>query len=713
MFKKLFLLTLLSGLVAAEATATAPSTYRDIVALRAMNRRAQGIRPMSDGRHYTILENNSVVRYNYADDLPGQTLLASPGDDFPIVDYQFSPDGTRMLVARGAEPIYRRSYTTRYYLSDEEGLRPILTEMEGTRDASFSPDGRTIAFSSGNDLYLYDIEADSVRRITRDGRWNETINGTTDWVYEEECAFTRAYAFSPDGRRLAFLRFDESQVPLFEMMRFDGTLYNRAYTFKYPKAGDRNSEVDLFVYDLDTERTERIDAGPDRGQYLLQPLWTPDGRLCFQRLNRRQNHYELVLCLPDGTQRVIFDEQSPTYVDHTNKPLQFLPDGRRFLIGEETSTGFRHLYLYSIDKGLLRPVTQGEWEVTDFVGLRGDKVYYLSTEGSPLRRDLYRIGLNGKGKQRLTPGDGFYSIAPSADLSYYICEGSNSTTPSRTEVFTADGRPLRTLADNAELRERLAQTDLPVREFFTFTTERGDELNGYLLKPADFDPAKRYPVLMTQYSGPGSQQVSDRWAPDWESALTAHGYVVACVDPRGTGFRGEAFRKATYGNLGALEVEDQISAARYLARQSWVDADRIGIYGWSFGGFMALGCACKGDGLFKMAIAVAPVTSWRYYDSIYTENYNGLPEDYPEGYDGNSPINLAHLLRDDRTRLLLIHGTADDNVHFQNAMEMARALNRWGKRYDMMVYPDQNHSMMPDDTINVREKMIEYTLQNL
>lgn len=579
MLKKLLLLILLGTAFTAQAEAAAPSTYRDIARLRAMNQRAQGIRPAADGKSYTTLRGNAIERHSYTKDAPGELLFEWKNDkeNRDIADYQFSPDGKLLLLSIGSEPIYRHSYTTDYYLKDADGLRPILTDLSDTRDASFSP----------------------------------------------------------------------------------------------------------------------------------------DGRLCFQRMNRRQNHFEAVLCNPDGTQQVIYDERSPKYVDHLNKTFYFLEDGRRFIVREETSTGYMHLYLYGIGQGVLHPITQGEWEVTDFVGLRSDKVYYISTESSPLKRDLYRIGLDGKHKERLTPGDGYYSIYPSADLSYYICEGGGSSAPGRTDVFNAAGKRVRTLYDNAPLKEALAEAGLPVREFFTFTTERGDELNGYMLKPLDFDPAKCYPVLLTQYSGPGSQQVAEVWGPDWEDALVTHGYIVVCVDPRGTGYRGEEFKKLTYGDLGRLEVEDQISTARYMARQSWVDPARIGIYGWSYGGFMALGCAFRGEGLFKMAIAVAPVTSWRYYDSIYTENFNGLPEDHPKGYDDNSPVNLAHLFRDDSTRLLIVHGTADDNVHFQNTMEMVRALNKLGKQYDMMVYPDQNHSMMPDDMIHVREKMLRYTLENL
>ena len=712
--KKLLLPIFLCAAVAAQSQPSEPLRYKDIQELKSRNKSVVGIRPAGDGIHYTVQEDNTIVRYDYAKEGEGTVLFRTPDAQFQIVDYQFSPDGRQLLVANGATPIYRHSYTTRYYLQDEAGVRPILSELSGTRDASFSPDGRMIAFSSGNNLYLYDIAADSVRQITRDGAWNEVINGTTDWVYEEECAFTQAYAFSPDGKKIAYLRFDESEVPLFEMMRYDGTLYNKAQSFKYPKAGDTNSTVDLYVYDLTSGRTERIDVGPDRGQYVLGPAWTPDGRLYFERMNRRQNHFEIVLCNPDGTQQVIYDERSPKYVDHHNKKPYFLPDGKRFIIREETSAGFMHLYLYHVDKGLLNPITSGDWEVADFIGVRGNKVYYTSTEGSPLRRNLYRINLNGKHKERLTTNDGFYKISPSSDLSYYIAEFSTNTTPTLTQIFDANGKLVRTLEDNAELRSYLAEHQvLSEREFFTFTTERGDTLNAYMVKPRDFDPTHRYPVLLTQYSGPGSQQVADRWAPDWEDALVSHGYIVVCTDPRGTGFRGEEFKKLTYGNMGAMEVEDQLSLARYMARQSYVDPDRIGIYGWSYGGFMALGCALKGDGLFKMAIAVAPVTSWRYYDSIYTENYNGMPQDYPQGYDDNSPINFADRLNDQKTRLIIIHGTADDNVHFQNTVEMTRALNKACKLYDMMVYPDQNHSMQPDHMGHVREKMLQYSLDNL
>lgn len=709
---KNYILFLAAALLTA-GIARAQGEYDDIVRLRSMNRYVAGIRPMADGEHYTTLENNEILRYAYAAETPGKRLLPAASAGVRITDYVFSPDERRILIASGRQPIYRHSYTTTYSLVDGERMIPVLREAESPRDASFSPDGTRIAYSDRNDLYIYDIATQTTRRLTDDGAWNSVINGTTDWVYEEEFGTTRAYAFSPDGTRLAYLRFDEREVPLMEMMRFDGKLYNRAYSFKYPKAGERNSVVQLWTVDLQTGEKSRIETGPEEDQYIPRIGFTPDGRLWFFRLNRRQNTFEMILCEPHGAQRTIYEERAQQYVDRVDDGTVTFVDRDRFLVRQESHTGYMHLYLYSIRRGLLAQVTKGDWEVTGVVSATDRRVWYLSTETSPLRRNLYSIRLDGKEKRRLTDDTGFCSAAPSAGMKYYILTTSSAASPNRVEVCDAEGNPLRTLADSRELRAELTATQRPVKEFFTFTTERGDELNAYLIRPRDFDPSRQYPVLLTQYSGPGSQSVQDRWSMDWENALVEKGYVVACTDGRGTGYRGEKFKKQTYGRLGALEVEDQLSFARYLADQPWVDASRIGIYGWSYGGFMALSCALKGHGLFRMAIAVAPVTSWRYYDTIYTEVYNNLPQYNAAGYDDNSPLNFAQMLDDERTRLLLIHGTADDNVHFQNTVEMSRALNRFGKRYDMMVYPDQNHSMMPDDTRNVRQKMIDYTLQNL
>ena len=705
--------TALAAALLCATGAEAGNEYAEIARLQALNERVYGIRSMADGEHYTTLEGNDIRKYAYATAGSGESLLPTPAANLTITDYALSPDERMILIASGRKPIYRHSYTTQYHLAADGRLQPILREAEAPRDASFSPDGSRIVYSDRNDLYLYDIQSRKTRRLTDDGAWNAIINGTTDWVYEEEFGTTRAYAFSPDGSQLAYLRFDETEVPLMEMMRFDGQLYNKAYSFKYPKAGEKNSVVELWVADLNSGTKQRIDTGRESDQYIPRIGYTPDGRLWYYRLNRRQNTFEVVLCEPHGAQRVIYEERSQQYVERVDDGTITFVDKDRFLVRQESHTGYMHLYLYSIRRGFLAQVTKGPWEVTAVVGTDGKRVWYLSTETSPLRRNLYSVRLDGKEKRRLTTGEGYYTVVPSRGMKYCITTFSNATTPNRVEICDAEGVTVRTLADSHALREELAATQRPVKEFFTFTTERGDTLNAYIIKPRDFDPAKRYPVLLSQYSGPGSQQVADRWSLDWEDALVDKGYIVVSADGRGTGFRGERFKKQTYGRLGALEVEDQLSLARHMAAQPWVDAQRIGIYGWSYGGFMAVSCALKGLGLFRMAIAVAPVTSWRYYDTIYTEIYNNLPQYNAAGYDDNSPIHFARMLDDRKTRLLLIHGTADDNVHFQNTIEMARALNQAGKQYDMMVYPDQNHSMMPDDTRNVRQKMIDYTLEHL
>ena len=696
-----------AAMCAVALSATAQNEYGEVRSARAANRSVYGLRPTTDGEHYTVSDRSGIVRHAYADRSDTVRLLKT---SFPIADYAFSPDERAILFAdaRSVKPIYRHSYTADYWLA--EGAEKPRKILEGVRDVSFSPDGRRLAFAKGNDLWLYDTRSGDSTRITDDGEWNSVINGTSDWVYEEEYGFTKAYAFSPDALKIAYLRFDESKVPTFEMMRYDNTLYNKAYSFKYPKAGDANSVVELWVYDISKGEKRRIDTGYETDQYIFNPAWTPTGELYFYRVNRLQNRFEVVLQRKNGSQRVIYSEESPRYVERPDAQTVTFVDMHRFIVREETTAGRMHLYLHTVFGGRLYTLTKGDWDVTSIVAADKKRVYYMSTEQSPLRRDLYTVSIDGKGKRRLTTGDGFHTIIPSRGMKYYVQTFSNASTPNIITVHRADGRAIDTLADSRAAVA--AHGEWAQRRFERFVTERGDTLDYYIQLPAGFDPAKRYPVLLTQYSGPGSQQVRDRWSLDWEDALTRKGYIVACCDGRGTGFRGEEFKKCTYGDLGRRETEDQISFAKMLAALPYVDAGRIGIYGWSYGGFMALNCALHGEGLFRMAIAVAPVTSWRYYDTIYTEIYNGLPQTNAKGYDDNSPLSHAAKLSP-RTRLLIMHGTADDNVHFQNSMEMCRALNRAGKQYDMMVYPDQNHSMLPNCTSNIRQKMIEYTVRNL
>ena len=658
---------------------------------------------------YMELEGNFVKLYDYHRRSEGVTVFKT---DNIIMSYVKSPDGTMALYEKwdGESPrqdIYRHSFISDFYVACPDGSTILI---EDVRDISFSPNSKLLAMSYNNDIFLYDLDTNEIYPITDDGKWNHIINGTTDWVYEEEYGFTKAYAFSPNSEEIAYLKFDESRVNEFEMMRYDNKLYNTAYRFKYPKAGDDNSIVTLHVYNIATRETRQIDTGAETNQYIPRIDYTPAGNLFYYRVNRLQNHFEVVMVAEDGSQRVIYDEQDERYVERPNAKTITFVDGDRFIVREETSAGWFHLYLHSVAEGRLCALTSGNWEVTDIVGISPDKktVYYMSTEQSPLERHLYSVNLDGTKKTCILSKPGYWRVFPSANMKYFAAEHSATDCYPTAAVYNAKGKMLRSLMIDAPATTEPAYQ----REYATFTTERGDELQYYLIYPEKFDPAKQYPVLLTQYSGPGSQEIENRWTTDWEETLARNGYIVACCDARGTGFRGEEYKKVTYANLGRCEVEDQISFARYLASQTFIDAKRIGIYGWSYGGFMALGCALKGDGLFKMAISVAPVTSWRYYDSIYTEIYNGLPQDNPAGYDDNSPINFADRLSLN-TRLLIIHGTADDNVHFQNAMEMCRALNNAGKQYDMMVYPDQNHSMRPTGMIHIRQKMVDYCLENL
>jgi dipeptidyl-peptidase-4 len=572
-------------------------------------------------------------------------------------------------------PLYRRSFTARYELI---GGGPV-------REAALSPDKKLVGFVREGDLYVKELATGVETRITGDGDRGRIINGATDWVYEEEYAFTRAWEFSPDSRRIAWLRFDESLVPEFSMMRYDGKLYPEPYTFKYPKAGEVNSTVTLHVRDLESGATRQIDTGTEKDQYIPRIGWTPpgsrstDGELFFYRVNRLQNHFEVVLAGADGATRVIYDETSPSYVERPDdRTVTFLDDGDRFIVRQETRTGWMHLYLHTISKGFSNAVTSGEWEVTGIEEIADGRVRYVSTEMGSMIRSRWSVRLDGSDKRPEEPH-------PAVGVT----------------VDRGAGVPPVEMAPND-------------REYFSFVNSDGVRIVGWLMRPANFDPEKRYPLLMSQYSGPGSVSVSylpvGRGDMAMFEPLLEAGYMVACVDPRGTGGRGEAFKKSTYGRLGKLETEDQIAAARHLASRPYVDPARIGIYGWSYGGFVALNSILKGADVFSLAVAVAPVTSWRFYDTIYTEIYNGLPQDNPKGYDENSPVNYAELLRG---KLLLIHGTGDDNVHVQNSFEMAKALVKAGKSFDMMIYPDDNHSMVPTGRTHVREKIVSWVIENL
>ncbi|MFR7708832.1 MAG: S9 family peptidase, partial [Alistipes inops] len=554
-------LGLLLGLAAVACTAYGASpqfTYADIAAGKFAQRTVAGLRSMADGEHYTVLDSGRVVVFSYASgDREG--VLASPEDIGAawqrIADYRLSPAEDKVLFRLDGKPLYRRSAYSSYVVYDtESGEAAPLHESDSLRYAVFSPDGERVAFVLRNNIYVKELATGRETAVTTDGVPNHIINGMPDWVYEEEWGLEDALRWSPDGEKLAFLRFDESGVRDYSLDLYgpDGSTpeddvtaprYPRRFTYKYPMAGEANSAVSLHVYDLASGRTTHVDVGPERDQYLPFFGWTPAGALCFYRINRLQNHLEVFVDDLKGTRKMIYEERSDKYIDNIGMgTVTFLSDGDRFIVKNETRTGFSHLYMYSMERGFLYPLTEGEWEVRSLVCATDERVWFLSNETSPLRNNLYVVGTNGKGKRRLTKGEGTYAIAPSEGCKYYISYFSNSSTPNTVTLHDSRGRLLRTLEDNAELKEYIASVGYPVREFFTFpVTHEGRriELNCYIVKPADFDPGGSYPVLFTQYSGPASQQVLDRWFVDWEDALVQQGYLVVCMDPRGTGGRGE------------------------------------------------------------------------------------------------------------------------------------------------------------------------------
>ena len=712
--KKLILsLALCCSMVCANAGK--PFTYADIQKGTFAQKSVPAPRSMANGLSYTALNKGKVVRYSYA---TGQLegVMFDNGSVKPAITpsgYQLSPDEKTILLETNVNPIYRHSYTADYYLYVIETgeLKPLLTEGN-QKIARFSPDGKKIAFVRENNLFVVDVQSGELSQLTTDGKYNNIINGHTDWVYEEEFGFTDGFQWSPDSKKIAYYRFDESHVSVYPMNRFDNKLYPTVYSFKYPKAGEPNAYVDIYVHDLESGNRTKIDVGAEKDQYIPWIQWTSKGQLTLFRANRLQNDIDLMVADNSGATRVIYEESDPRYIERiSSETATFLEDGDRYIVFSERN-GWRHMYLYSISKGFLNQITDGQWEVTQLCGVDEKKgiVYYMSTETSPLEKNLYSIKLNGKGKKRITPEAGTYTINFSKGMKYYMSKYSNITTPMTISLHTADGKLVRMIEDNAKLKATLEEYGVPQKEFFTFKNSMDIPLNGYMIKPNNFDPNKKYPVFMTQYSGPGSQSVMNRWQMTWEEALVQEGYIVVCVDGRGTGYRGADFRKCTYGNLGYFEVVDQTDAAKYLATLPYVDGSRIGIYGWSFGGFMSLNCILKSADVFKLAISIAPVTNWRYYDSIYTEIYNGLPQNNPEGYDQNSPINFADRLKG---KLLIVHGSADDNVHMQNAMEMIRQLVNAGKQFDMMIYPDKNHSILGEARHHLMNHCIKYVKENL
>ncbi|MGB5692985.1 MAG: S9 family peptidase [Flavobacteriaceae bacterium] len=721
MTKLFFTLLLVMGI---GVTACAQKKKIELEEIWGAEFRTEGLaalRSLQNGEEYTVLNYDSALRkssvdkYSYTSLEQTGTVVSS--DDIPGVNYfatyEFSADERRMLIATDVENIYRHSARAIYYFYDRDSGSAFRISADKVREPKLSPDGTKIAYVKENNIYLLDLKSEETLKITHDGRINSIINGVADWVYEEEFSFTRAFFWNSDSSKIAFLRFDETEVPEFSMDIYGSSLYPFPYKFKYPKAGEKNAEVSLHIYDL--QQGKPYEIALEDAYYIPRIKWmsNPD-LLGVQTLNRHQNQLKLQMVNShENTVGTLLIETDDAYVD-VNDELTFLQDDS--FIWSSERDGYKHLYHYNNQGKLLKQLTQGAWEVTSYYGYDPNlkRVYYQSTENGSINRDIYGVKISGKSKKRLSSRVGTNHAEFSADYSSYINTFSNADTPYQYSLHrTSDGELLKEIKSNKELTEKLKGYQLSKKEFSTIDVN-GFELNMWMMKPVDFDPAKKYPLLLYQYSGPGSQQVANRWLSSndyWHQLLASEGYVVACVDGRGTGYKGRDFKKITYLNLVKYETEDQIAAAKKLSDLSYIDEERTGIWGWSYGGHMATNCLLKGNNTFEMAIAVAPVTSWRFYDTIYTERFMRTPQENPDGYDDNSPFNYPELLKG---KYLLVHGSGDDNVHVQNSMRMIEALIQANKPFEWAIYPDKNHGIYGGNTrLHLYNKMTDFVKNNL
>lgn len=679
-----------------------------------------GMRSTIDGTHYTIIspDKGAILRYNFATGALVDTLFsvrsARDCEFKQLDDYQISADGKHILLHTEQEQIYRRSSKSHVYHYDvrRNRVEPLSATAGKVMIPTLSPDGRMVAFVRDGDIFIKKFDFDTEVRVTNDAKANHVMNGVTDWVYEEEFSVTRLMSWSEDGASLAFVRTDESAVPEYRMPMYRGRLYPEDYVYKYPKAGQANSKVSVHLYDVADRKLKAINLKAEDSYYIPRIEFVGrDGNLAVMTLNRRQNHFKLFyINYKTMIPKMVFDERSETYVDSEHiQSLAFVPQGFAYTSERD---GYAHLYLFSDRGQMIRPITSGKWDVTAFYGLDNQgNAYYQAADEHPSQRAIYRVDPKGK-RTRLGAGRGTNNAIFSTSFDYFINSYSSLSTPNVTEVYRSkDNKSLRTLADNAALRKHLTEYKFAPKEMTQIRLADGTDLNAWIVKPKDFDSSRKYPVLMLQYSGPNSQLALDKYGFGWEYYLASRGYIVVCADGRGTGARGEAWRKGTYLKLGVQESRDQIEAARALARLPYVDGSRIGIWGWSFGGYNTLMSLCHGEGTFKLGIAVAPVTDWRYYDTIYTERFMRTPQENPEGYKASSVLEVASRLKG---RLLLIHGSADDNVHVQNAMDLTTKLVEAGIQFDMAIYTDKDHGIRGGNTSqHIYGKMAQYIIDHL
>lgn len=684
-----------------------------------------GFKSMKDGEHFTKISGKdgdlAITKHSFLDyNGNGEIIIKlndikMNGKNIDFDDYEFNEDESKLLFTTQTIAIYRRSYTAIYYLYDlKTKTLQVLDEIHQPQTlAEYSPDGTKVSFIHKNNMYIKDLVNGKVKQITEDGKINKIINGTTDWVYEEEFAITKGYCWSPDSKNIAFLKFNEKKVKEYTLTYYN-ELYPNLYTYKYPKAGEDNSKVTANIVSIGNGKTTPIQLG--EYEYIPRLKWSnTENNLIIQTLDRHQSKlkYHLVSLIGKKiTTKVFFEENSKTYIDIDDN-LLILKDGKTILRTSE-SDGFNHIYKLTFD-GASTQITKGNWDVIQFLGINESTgtIFYTSCEKGTINKGVYKIALSGESKTAISSETGTNEAEFSVGMKYFIKVYSNANTPPIFSLCDADGKELSILEKNEKLANTLKQYNLSKKEFFTI---QGAEksLNAWMIKPPNFDPIKKYPIFLTVYGGPGHNTVLDEYGGAdfiYHQLLAQKGYIIVSIDPRGTMYRGADFKKSTYLQLGKLETEDILASVKELGKLGYVDASRIGIQGWSFGGFMTSLAMTKGADLFKMGIAVAPVTNWKYYDNIYTERFMRTPEENPTGYSNNSPINFVNLLKG---KYLLIHGSGDDNVHYQNTMEMITALVKENKQFDMFIYPNKNHGIYGGNTRNhLYNMMLNYTLENL
>lgn len=671
-----------------------------------------GISSLSDGEHYAVIEGNAIVKYSYVNTHKIGNIV-----DGKYYNYEFSNDESKILLLTESLPIYRHSFLGKYQVKDlKSGREVLINGGKLIQEPRFSPDASKVAFVEGNNLFYQDLETGKIAQITTDGEKNHILNGISDWVYEEEFGHSRQYEWTKNSDAIVFVKSDETAVREVNLPIYQGNLYPEEMKFKYPKAGEENSKVSAFMYQLSNKKLSKIDLSAFKGYYIINVVPTQKyDEIVLITSERNQNAMDILkVNTKTGKTTKLFTEIDEKWIDTDKNIIEFLEDNS-FIWASERD-GYRHLYWYNENGKLKKQITKGNWEVVEYYGFnpKTKEVFIQTTQNGSINKVISKVNINTGKSLIISEKEGNNIANFSKNYRYFIETSSAVDKPYTYTLKDRDGILIKDLQNNKEQYKRLERDNFVAKEFFTIPNAVGDSMNAWIIKPKNFDKMKKYPVLMYQYSGPGSQSVENSWDNGnalWFNMLAQKGYLVVCVDGRGTGFRGAKYKKATYKNLGKYEIEDQITAAKWLGNQPYVDANRIGIFGWSFGGYMTSLALTKGADTFKLGIAVAPVTNWRYYDSIYTERFMGTPQENPSGYDDNSPTNFAHLLKG---KLYIIHGTADDNVHFQNAMEFSEALIQHKKQFDFMAYPDKNHGIYGGNTRqHLYELMTNYILKNL